>query len=159
MVGLTAYDCAGQELTRVIAGHVAFFGFISEMKVPTDYPKTLYMLQFTDTVMYLVAAVVIYRYGGTGVASPALGSTGPLMSKIAYGIAIPTVRDSLDFVSRHLLINPDRHRRCHQRPRRLQIHLRPALPWHGPHAQAYYAVDGRVDSDCSGLVGYCMGHR
>lgn len=41
--------------------------------------------------MYLVAAVVIYRYGGETVASPALGSTGPLMSKIAYGIAIPTV--------------------------------------------------------------------
>jgi hypothetical protein len=61
------------------------------MKTPSDYPKTLYMLQFTDTIMYLVAAVVIYRYGGEAVASPALGSTGPLMSKIAYGIAIPTV--------------------------------------------------------------------
>ncbi|KKA23780.1 hypothetical protein T310_2232 [Rasamsonia emersonii CBS 393.64] len=73
------------------AGHVAFFGFISEMKKPTDYPKTLFMLQFTDTVMYLVAAVVIYRYGGKGVASPALGSTGPIMSKVAYGIAIPTI--------------------------------------------------------------------
>ncbi|KAL1967210.1 hypothetical protein VTN77DRAFT_3501 [Rasamsonia byssochlamydoides] len=73
------------------AGHVAFFGFISEMKVPTDYPKTLYMLQFTDTIMYLVAAVVIYRYGGKDVASPALGSTGPIMSKVAYGIAIPTI--------------------------------------------------------------------
>jgi hypothetical protein len=61
------------------------------MKKPTDYPKTLYMLQFTDTVMYIVAAVVIYRFGGAGVASPALGSTSPIMSKIAYGIAIPTV--------------------------------------------------------------------
>lgn len=46
------------------AGHVAFFGFISEMQVPTDYPKTLYMLQATDTIMYVVAAVVIYYYGG-----------------------------------------------------------------------------------------------
>ncbi|KAH8689025.1 amino acid transporter [Talaromyces proteolyticus] len=73
------------------AGHVAFFGFISEMKKPTDYPKTLYMLQFTDTVMYLVAAVVIYRYAGKDVASPALGSTGHIMSKVAYGIAIPTI--------------------------------------------------------------------
>lgn len=61
------------------------------MKVPTDYPKTLYMLQGTNTSLYTIAAVVIYRYGGKGVASPALGSTGPLISKIAYGIAIPTV--------------------------------------------------------------------
>ncbi|OOF91601.1 hypothetical protein ASPCADRAFT_16880, partial [Aspergillus carbonarius ITEM 5010] len=73
------------------AGHVAFFGFISEMRVPTDYPKTLYMLQGIDTSMYVVAAVVIYRYGGKDVASPALGSTSPLLSKIAYGIALPTI--------------------------------------------------------------------
>ncbi|KAL5364448.1 transmembrane amino acid transporter protein-domain-containing protein [Aspergillus floccosus] len=73
------------------AGHVAFFGFISEMKIPTDYPKTLYMLQFTDTSIYVITAVVIYRYGGQDVASPALGSTSPLISKIAYGIAIPTI--------------------------------------------------------------------
>ncbi|KAE8146781.1 amino acid transporter [Aspergillus avenaceus] len=73
------------------AGHVAFFGFISEMETPTDYPKTLYMLQLTDTSMYTIAALVIYRYGGKEVASPALGSTSPLVSKIAYGIAIPTI--------------------------------------------------------------------
>ncbi|THC98559.1 hypothetical protein EYZ11_001989 [Aspergillus tanneri] len=73
------------------AGHVAFFGFISEMAIPTDYPKTLYMLQATDTSMYAVTAIVIYYYGGKDVKSPALGSTSPLISKIAYGIAIPTI--------------------------------------------------------------------
>ncbi|KAE8131727.1 transmembrane amino acid transporter protein-domain-containing protein [Aspergillus pseudotamarii] len=73
------------------AGHVAFFGFISEMETPTDYPKTLYLLQATDTTMYTVTALVIYRYGGKDVSSPALGSTSPLVSKIAYGIAIPTI--------------------------------------------------------------------
>ncbi|KAL4806295.1 amino acid transporter [Aspergillus unguis] len=73
------------------AGHVAFFGFISEMKKPHEYPRTLYLLQGTNTTMYTVTAIVIYRYGGVGVASPALGSTSSLMSKIAYGIAIPTI--------------------------------------------------------------------
>ncbi|KAJ6129382.1 hypothetical protein N7512_002162 [Penicillium capsulatum] len=73
------------------AGHVAFFGFISEMKIPTDYPKTLYLLQGTDTCMYVVAAVVIYYYGGKGVKSPALSSTAPVTAKLAYGIAIPTI--------------------------------------------------------------------
>lgn len=34
------------------------------MRFPTDYPKTLYLLQATDTIMYVVAAVVIYYYGG-----------------------------------------------------------------------------------------------
>lgn len=84
-------NCARWLRSRFLAGHVAFFGFISEMKVPTDYPKALFLLQGTDTCLYLIAAVVIYRYGGKDVASPALGSTGKLMSKIAYGIAIPTV--------------------------------------------------------------------
>lgn len=74
-----------------LAGHVAFFGFISEMRTPADYPKTLYLLQITDTSMYLVAAIVIYYYGGKDVKSPALGSTSPVTAKLAYGIAIPTV--------------------------------------------------------------------
>ena len=62
------------------------------MQKPTDYPKTLYLLQGTDTSLYLVAAVVIYYYGGSEVASPALGSTSPTTAKVAYGVAIPTVR-------------------------------------------------------------------
>ena len=41
--------------------------------------------------MYVIAAVVIYRYAGADVASPALGSTSPLLQKIAYGVAIPTI--------------------------------------------------------------------
>ena len=61
------------------------------MKVPTDYPKALFLLQTTDTAMYIVTAVVIYYFGGKEVQSPALGSAGPLISKIAYGVAIPTV--------------------------------------------------------------------
>jgi hypothetical protein len=42
--------------------------------------------------MYVVAAVVIYIYGGKDVESPALSSTSPVTAKVAYGIAIPTVR-------------------------------------------------------------------
>lgn len=78
-----------------VAGHVAFFGFISEMATPTDYPKTLYMLQTTDTTMYVVAGVVIYIYGGKDVKSPALSSTSDVTAKLAYGIAIPSVGLSL----------------------------------------------------------------
>ncbi|KAH8425153.1 uncharacterized protein LDX57_002902 [Aspergillus melleus] len=71
--------------------HVAFFGFISEMSDPRDFPKSLAMLQVLDTCMYIVTAMVIYCYAGPDVASPALSSAGPLMKKVAYGLAIPTV--------------------------------------------------------------------
>lgn len=85
--------CRGSvNLNRLIlVGNFVFFSFISEMKAPSDYPKALFLLQGTDTIMYIVTAVVIYYYGGQNVTSPALGSTSPLISKIAYGIAIPTV--------------------------------------------------------------------
>ncbi|KAE8382015.1 transmembrane amino acid transporter protein-domain-containing protein [Aspergillus bertholletiae] len=71
--------------------HVAFFGLISEMKDPREFPKALTMLQVVDTSMYVVTAVVVYRYAGPDVASPALSSAGPLMKKVAYGLAMPTV--------------------------------------------------------------------
>ncbi|PLB33737.1 amino acid transporter [Aspergillus candidus] len=72
-------------------GHVAFFGFMSELKDPRDYPKALFLLQGTDICLYIVTAVVIYCYAGDDVASPALGSATPIVRKVAYGIALPTI--------------------------------------------------------------------
>ncbi|KAH8430900.1 uncharacterized protein LDX57_008564 [Aspergillus melleus] len=73
------------------AGNVAFFGFISELKDPKEYPKALALLQTTDTTLYVVVAVVIYIYAGDDVTSPALGSASPIVRKVAYGIALPTI--------------------------------------------------------------------
>jgi amino acid permease len=79
------------------AGHVAFFSFISEFKNPKDFPKALFLLQICDVSMYIVVGGVVYRYAGNKVSSPALGSAGKLVSKIAYGVAIPTVCPSFRF--------------------------------------------------------------
>jgi amino acid permease len=73
------------------AGHVAFFSFISELRDPGEFPKALFMLQATDITMYLVVAIVVYRYAGVEVASPALGSASRVVVKVAYGIALLTV--------------------------------------------------------------------
>ncbi len=62
------------------------------MSNPRDFPKSLTMLQILDTTMYAVTSMVIYHYAGPDVKSPALSSAGPLMKKVAYGLAIPTVR-------------------------------------------------------------------
>lgn len=72
-------------------GHVAYFGIMAELKDPRDFPKALCLLQSLDIVIYIVTAVVIYRYAGDGVGSPALGSTNPVLQKVAYGIALPTI--------------------------------------------------------------------
>ncbi|KAJ3484752.1 hypothetical protein NLI96_g5417 [Meripilus lineatus] len=73
------------------AGHVAFFTFISEMKNPRDFPKTLYLLQVADTTLYVIVGVAIYSFTGPETVSPALGNTGPTLRKTAYGIALPTI--------------------------------------------------------------------
>ncbi|KAL4883746.1 transmembrane amino acid transporter protein-domain-containing protein [Aspergillus karnatakaensis] len=72
-------------------GHAAFFGIAAELKDPRDFTKGLCLLQGIDICLYLVAAVVIYRYGGPTVSSPALGSAGNVVGKVAYGIALPTI--------------------------------------------------------------------
>lgn len=72
-------------------GHVAFFTFISELEDPREFPKALYALQIVNTTLYLIAAVVIYRYAGPNVASPALGSASPIVRKVTYGISLPTI--------------------------------------------------------------------
>lgn len=73
------------------SGHMSFFSFQSELANPADYPKALIAFQATDTSLYLVTAVVIYRYGGPNVLSPALLSASELVSKIAFGISIGTI--------------------------------------------------------------------
>ncbi|KAJ6103371.1 hypothetical protein N7486_005798 [Penicillium sp. IBT 16267x] len=71
--------------------HGAFFGLMAELRNPRDFTKSLCLLQGIDVTLYLIAAVIIYRYAGDGVTSPALGSASPIVSKVAYGIALPTI--------------------------------------------------------------------
>jgi hypothetical protein len=64
---------------------------MSEMEDARTFNKSLAMLQIIDTVLYLVSALIIYHYIGPNVSSPAISSLSPIMSKVAWGIAIPTV--------------------------------------------------------------------
>lgn len=80
-----------KSILTFLASHNAFFNVIAELKDPKDFPKALTLLQTIDISLYLVAGVVIYYFAGEDVKSPALGSVNPLVSKVAYGIALPTV--------------------------------------------------------------------
>lgn len=64
---------------------------MAELRDPKDFTKSLALTQSLDISLYLIAAVVIYCYVGNDVPSPALGAAGPVVSKVAYGIALPTV--------------------------------------------------------------------
>lgn len=81
-------------MTNVVfayAGHVAWVSFISELRDPRDFPKALFVQQGFMVVAYITVALVIYRYAGEDVASPALGSAGPTIRKVSYGVALPTI--------------------------------------------------------------------
>ena len=91
---VVAFPTAFNSVSNIVfayAGHVSFFSFISEFRDPTEFPKTLFLLQGIDTSMYLVVAVVVYYYTGKNVESPAIGSAPGVVKKVAWGIAIPTI--------------------------------------------------------------------
>jgi len=79
------------DIVIAFTAHVTFFGFITEMKNPRDFPKSLALLQSLAITFYVVVAVVIYYYAGMHVASPALGSAGTTVKKVAFGVACPTI--------------------------------------------------------------------
>ncbi|KAL9941637.1 hypothetical protein D7B24_003687 [Verticillium nonalfalfae] len=66
-----------------------FMPVIAEMKAPRDFRKSLFSSQIVLIICYVTMSLVVYLYCGKYVASPALGSAGGLLMKIAYGISIP----------------------------------------------------------------------
>ncbi|CAG8307960.1 unnamed protein product [Penicillium salamii] len=71
------------------AGTPACFNIISEMRDPRYYNRALAICQTLVTVIYIVVGTVVYYYCGSHVASPALGSAGPVIKKVSYGFALP----------------------------------------------------------------------
>lgn len=58
------------------------------MKRPRDYPKAVYLCMGIVTASYLTFSLVVYRWCGQWVASPSLGSAGPTIKKVSYGVAL-----------------------------------------------------------------------
>lgn len=59
------------------------------MREPRHYTRSLIICQSTMTAVYISIGVVVYYFCGSYVASPALGSAGPVMKKVCYGLALP----------------------------------------------------------------------
>nr|CRX78945.1 hypothetical protein ls5930a1_00028 [Leucosporidium scottii] len=87
-----AFSDAMLALSTVVfsfAGTPAFLPIASEMKRPRDYMKAAILCQAVVTSTFLIIGIIVYYYCGEYVASPALGSAGPLLKRICYGLAIP----------------------------------------------------------------------
>lgn len=144
------------------------------MSNPRDFPKSLTMLQVLDTTMYAVTSMVIYRYAGPDVGSPALSSAGSVMKRVSYGLAIPTVRCYPPRRRTPLTRLLGSHCRYHLRPCREQKYLRmapheavtskltptlgPHFPWLAAHAETESPLCRNVGGNCTGPVDGCLDH-
>ncbi|KAG4410815.1 hypothetical protein IFR04_016045 [Cadophora malorum] len=70
------------------AGTSAFLPVISEMRQPKDFKKALFTCMAIVQSAYLSFALVVYKWCGQWVASPSLGSAGPTIKKVSYGIGL-----------------------------------------------------------------------
>ncbi|KAJ3531669.1 hypothetical protein NM208_g8778 [Fusarium decemcellulare] len=69
----------------------AQFSFMSEMHTPIDFTKSIVTLGVTEIILYTITGAVIYAFVGQDVQSPALLSASPLVSKVAFGVALPVI--------------------------------------------------------------------
>lgn len=65
--------------------------FMDEMHSPQDFRKSISVLGAVQISVYTVTGALIYAFVGQTVQSPALLSTGPLVSKVAFGMALPVI--------------------------------------------------------------------
>lgn len=80
----------GQQLFS-LAGIGSFFTIHAEMRDQSKFVKSLIMGQGFVVLNYIANSSVVYGRVGQYVASPALGSAGPLVMQIAYGISMPAL--------------------------------------------------------------------
>ncbi|KAK1755574.1 transmembrane amino acid transporter protein-domain-containing protein [Echria macrotheca] len=67
------------------------FSFMDEMHTLTDYKKSIVALGGIEIGIYTLTGALIYSFVGVDVESPALLSAGPMISKIAFGVALPVI--------------------------------------------------------------------
>ncbi|PLB38190.1 transmembrane amino acid transporter protein-domain-containing protein [Aspergillus candidus] len=111
LVGYPSFDKAVSAVSSIVfayCGTPGFFPIAAEMRDPSQYNRPLLLCQGGVTAVYLVVGIVMYYYCGSYVASPALGSAGPLIKKVAYGISLPGLVVSsivvLHFSSKYIFV-------------------------------------------------------
>lgn len=67
------------------------FSFMDEMHTPKDFIKSVLVMGMLEIIIYSITGITIFIFVGSEVKSPALLSAGPLLSKIAFGVALPVI--------------------------------------------------------------------
>lgn len=67
------------------------FSFMSELKKPKEFTKSIGLLVGTEIFIYVITGSTIYAFSGQRVESPALLGLSDTVSKVAFGIALPVI--------------------------------------------------------------------
>lgn len=67
------------------------FSFMDEMHTPTEYMKSIWASGFIQITIYTLTGALCYAFVGMDVQSPALLSAGGVISKVAFGVALPVI--------------------------------------------------------------------
>ncbi|KAI4190875.1 MAG: hypothetical protein LQ348_003588 [Seirophora lacunosa] len=70
---------------------VCQYSFMAEMHTPKDYVKSIWALGLIEIFIYTLTGAIIYRFVGADVSSPAILSAPNLVSRVAFGIALPVI--------------------------------------------------------------------
>ena len=70
---------------------VCQYSFMSEMKQPADYVKSIWALGLIEIVIYTLTGAIIYSFVGPDVGSPAILSGSKVVSRVAFGVALPVI--------------------------------------------------------------------
>ena len=70
---------------------VCQLSLMAEMHTPTDFMKSVWSISVIEVSIYTITGATLYAFVGEGVRSPALLSANPLISSIAFGVALPVI--------------------------------------------------------------------
>lgn len=70
---------------------VCQYSFMAEMHTPKDYVKSIWALGLIEILIYTLTGAIIYSFVGNNVSSPAILSGSKLVSRVAFGIALPVI--------------------------------------------------------------------
>ncbi|WOO81568.1 N amino acid transport system protein [Vanrija pseudolonga] len=102
IVGRPTFEEAMAAISTVLFAYSAtptYFNIAAEMRDPRGYNRAMLTSISLITLVYLVLGSVVYAFCGQYVSTPALGSAGPLMKKVCYGLAVPALLASLTIVT------------------------------------------------------------
>jgi len=89
-----SFSSAFLSVTNIVFAYsfaVCQFSFMSELHTPTDYVKSIWALGLIEIFIYTGTGALIYAFVGNSVQSPALLSAGTVISRVAFGIALPVI--------------------------------------------------------------------